>query len=213
MFFLKPILVAALLALQVSTAPAPEPAAGDLLEKRQSTNAPFTVGKGQFRKVSLSNFQASLDIQTFWKPCKYDTSITFVHENGCGSSLQSASKSRYMEITFRNLDDEILIRSRFNGTYGPVTTAGFTVAEATFETNSETKERLVRMSLTQGYGSWVITFLTNTPQYGEEQEYKSVTFTPDNSVVDGGIEPNYIWYQTGRASHLSSELQCGISWW
>ncbi|KAK6342939.1 hypothetical protein TWF718_008317 [Orbilia javanica] len=214
MFSLKSIFVTTLLALQASTAPTPALSAVDKLQKRESVDSAFTVCRGEFKEVVLSNLAASLDIQTFWRPSEDATSIILVHETDANpdSGVFCPEKSRYMEISFGNLDEEITMSSRFNGTCGEKKKTGFTLAEASFETSSTTKERLIRMSLTQGYGSWVVGFSTTVGGYGTVGEYKSVSFTPDDAVTNGGVRPNYIWYKNTESPHLSAELQCGFDW-
>ncbi|KAK6504258.1 hypothetical protein TWF506_002462 [Arthrobotrys conoides] len=215
MFFsnLKTIFAAALLATRTFAAPSPASEDVGQLEMSQSTDAAFTVARGQFREINLVNLAASLDIQTFWKPSGDPTSIIFAHKNDLDSSVDSPSKSRYLEISFGGLDDKITVSSRFNGTCEDQIKTSFTLAEASFETSPTTKERLIRMSLMQGFGSWRISFSTNVPGFGEDHTDQSITFTPHTAVTDGGIEPNYIWYQSTENSSLSAELQCGIGWW
>ncbi|KAF3309323.1 hypothetical protein TWF173_011247 [Orbilia oligospora] len=212
-FNLKTIFFAALVATQAYAAPSPASDTTDQLEKRQSIDTAFTVSRGQFREINLENLAASLDIQTFWKPSKDATSIIFAHKNDIDSSIDSPSKSRYLEISFGGLDDKIKISSRFNGTCKDQIKTSFTLSEASVETSSTTKERLIRMSLMQGFGTWRISFSTNVPGYGEEHTYQALTFKPHADITDGGIRPNYIWYQNTKSPSLSAELQCGIGWW
>ncbi|KAK6532868.1 hypothetical protein TWF281_007040 [Arthrobotrys megalospora] len=213
MFSLKTIFIAALLALEASTAPTSAPADVVQLQKRQSTTAAFTVARGQFRKPYLG--AASFSIQTSWKPSGRNTNIVFTNTTVTGSGSGTATNNRYFQISFRGLNEKIAFNSQYNGKFLDEKLTPFTIADATFEANPDTKERLVRISLVQGFDhNWTVLFFTKMDTgYGGEILSQQFQYRPHDDVIEAGIEPTYIWYENNCYSHLSSELHCGTDWW